>query len=350
MSTKKRNQKKVAKATTVVEQPVTAVEQPVNEEQSVIEQSTTEQSVTEEQSAIEQPVSVEQSVIEKSETEQSVTEEEPAIEQPVSEEQSVIEQSETEQSVTEEQSAIEQPVSVEQSVIEQSETEQSVTEEQPAIEQSADEQPVSEQSTLELSSEKPKSSSQTQVIDIRIDAIIPSPMNPRRYYDGSSLAELAQNIREHGVLQPVTVREIPEYEGRRKYELIFGERRFRAAIIAENETIPCMVRNISDDAAFDLMISENLQRQDIRPSEEGEAFKRIIEKGKDIRYISERFGKSETFIHSRISLVRLIPSITKLLDSEEITIGQGFEISKLEPDLQESLYKEHLITETAINN
>ena len=70
-----------------------------------------------------------------------------------------------------------------------------------------------------------------------------------------------------------------------------------------------MIRQLSDDAAFDMMVSENLQRQDIRPSEEGEAFKRILDKGKDIRYISERFGKSDSFIHGRLSLVRLIPDV-----------------------------------------
>jgi len=85
--------------------------------------------------------------------------------------------------------------------------------------------------------------------------------------------------------------------------ILCEERRFRAAKIAGLETIPCMIRQLSDDAAFDLMVSENLARQDIRPSEEGMAFKRILDKGKDIRYISERFGKSDSFIHGRLSLV-----------------------------------------------
>ena len=93
-----------------------------------------------------------------------------------------------------------------------------------------------------------------------------------------------------------------------------------------------------------------LQRQDILPSEEGEAFKRILDKGKDIRYISERFGKSETFIHGRLSLVRLVPEVTRLLDIEEITIGMAVEISKLESSIQNHLLKEHLETEVTGNN
>jgi len=97
-------------------------------------------------------------------------------------------------------------------------------------------------------------------------------------------------------------------------------------------------------------VSENLQRQDIRPSEEGEAFKRILDKGKDIRYISERFGKSDSFIHGRLSLVRLIPKITRLLDVEEISISMAVEISKLEAPMQEHLLREHLETEIISEN
>jgi len=98
------------------------------------------------------------------------------------------------------------------------------------------------------------------------------------------------------------------------------------------------------------MISENLQRQDIRPSEEGFAFKRIMDKGKDLRYISERFGKSETFIHNRLSLVRLIPEVRDLLDSEQISIGMAFEISRFEDTIQGHIHKEHLTSDIPHNN
>jgi len=229
------------------------------------------------------------------------------------------------------------------------ETEQPVNEqpinEQSVSEQSTNEQPVTENPVIEQSQASPTS----QILDIKIVDIVPNPANPRRYFDEESLSELAKNITQYGVLQPVTVREISGENGC-SYELIFGERRFRAAKIAMLETIPCMVRQLCDDAAFDLMISENLQRQDIRPSEEGVAFKRILDKGKDIRYISERFGKSETFIHNRLSLVRLIPEITDLLDREEISIGMAFEISRFQDTIQEHIHKEHLTSEIPHNN
>ena len=231
-----------------------------------------------------------------------------------------------------EQPVIENPVVVEQSVIEQQEVVQV------EVERPEDENLVIEQS-----------SQQSQVLDLKIADIVPNPSNPRRYFNDESLSELAQNIRQHGVLQPVTVREISQENGQ-KYELIFGERRFRAAKIAGLKTLPCLVRKLCDDAAFDLMISENLCRTDIRPSEEGVAFKRIIDKGKDIRYISSRFGKSETFIHNRLSLVRLIPEITDLLDCEQISIGMAFEISRFEPTIQEHIYREHLTSEIPVNN
>ena len=106
-------------------------------------------------------------------------------------------------------------------------------------------------------------------------------------------------------------------------------------MIAGLTTMPCMVRELDDTTVFDMMVSENLQRMDIRPSEEGEAFMKIIAKGYDITYIRERFGKSDAFIHSRLSLVRLIPEITALLDREEISIGVAVEISRLESDRSE---------------
>lgn len=188
-----------------------------------------------------------------------------------------------------------------------------------------------------------------QIDRIETDSIVPNPANPRKYFSDESLTELAQNIIEHGVLQPVTVREV-ESEGGKKYEIIFGERRFRAARLAGVKTLPCMVRVLDDEAAFDLMVSENLQRQDMRPSEEAAAFKKIVDKGNSVAYISERFGKSESFIHNRLSLVRLIPEIAGLLDSEEIPVGMGVEISKLEPDIQTGLFREHLDAGLTVNN
>ena len=214
-------------------------------------------------------------------------------------------------------------------------------------------QQLTEESVEEQSLQKPaltqEAPLQSQVVAVKIDGIVPNPMNPRRFFDEESLAELAKNIVEHGVLQPVTVREALDGD-EKKYEIVFGERRYRAAKIAGLETIPCMIRELNDDEAFDMMISENLQRYDILPSEEGEAFKRILDKGKDIRYISERFGKSDSFIHGRLSLVRLIPEITKLLNGEEITIGMAVEISKMEQAIQENLLKEHLETEIVSNS
>ena len=226
---------------------------------------------------------------------------------------------------------------------------QTATSQQPVMEHPAS---VTENSVIQQLPGQPQEallSQPSQILDIKIEDIVPNPSNPRRYFNGESLSELAQNIKEHGILQPVTVREISGDDGR-KYELIFGERRYRAAKIAGMETLPCMIRDMSNDAAFDLIISENLQRQDIRPSEEGVAFQRIIDNGKDIRYISERFGKSETFIHNRLSLIRLVPEIRDLLDKEEITIGMAFEISRFDDRIQEHIYREHLTSEIQHNN
>ena len=242
---------------------------------------------------------------------------------------------------------IEQPVS-EELISEQSVYEELISE-QSICEEPVSEQPVVEPSAVEQSSQESPQFQSSPVVELRIDEIVPNPMNPRRYFDHESLSELAQNIIEHGVLQPVTVREISRDDGK-KYEIVFGERRFRAVTIAGFQTLPCMIRRLCDEEAFDLMISENLQRQDIRPSEEGEAFKKMIDRGKTIAYISERFGKSESFIHGRLSLVRLIPEITAMLDSEEISIGMAVEIARMEPDIQQDIFHNHLCTDISFNS
>lgn len=180
--------------------------------------------------------------------------------------------------------------------------------------------------------------SQSSFSLLSLSLISPSSYNPRKKIDESELMELASSIKEKGVLQPIVVRPIGE-----RFEVVCGERRYRASLLAENETIPAMVRELSDDEAFEFAITENLQRKDVSPMEEAAAFQMLIEQKKyDIASLAARFGKSESYIRARLRLMTLFPEIADLLNSDLITLNGALEISKYPVDIQEEIYCAHL--------
>lgn len=166
-----------------------------------------------------------------------------------------------------------------------------------------------------------------------------SSMNPRRTFEKTDIEELAVSIKEVGIIQPLIVRPSTTYDG--LFEVVCGSRRLAAALIADCSDVPAIVRNISDEEAFDLMITENLQRKDVSPLEEASAFQSLINKGKyDYYSLADRFGKSVTYIRHRLKLNDLIEDFKKLLIEDVITISHAFEIAKLEAVYQQELYKE----------
>lgn len=170
---------------------------------------------------------------------------------------------------------------------------------------------------------------------INISNITPSELNPRKTVDEESLNELAQNIKEQGILQPITVRNNPLVG----LEIVCGERRYRAAKVAGLDTVPCIVRDMTDDEAFDVMIAENLQRKDVEPLEEAAAFRQLVEKrGYDVESLCQRFGKSEKYIRIRLKLNELIEPFKELLVNDTIKIGHASEIAKVSAEMQEKLY------------
>lgn len=170
--------------------------------------------------------------------------------------------------------------------------------------------------------------------------IKPSPMNPRKTFDKGAIAELAASIRQHGLLQPITVR--PK-DG--VYEIVMGERRYRAW--QENrrldphypKEIPCIVRDMTDEEALDAMITENLQRKDVDPIEEAFAFGQLHAHGKSIEEIAERFGKSARFITERIKLDDLLPELKAWVTKEWMTIGAAMHVCKLTEDEQQKFFE-----------
>lgn len=151
------------------------------------------------------------------------------------------------------------------------------------------------------------------------------------------MQELADSIRQVGVLQPICVR--PKEGG---FEIVYGERRYWAAAMAGLKFIPALVRELSDAEAEDAAITENLQREDVTPREEAVAYKRALESGRHtIESLVGKFGKSEAYIRSRLKLCDLIDALAEQLDREEISVGVATEIAKYDATVQQEVYEEH---------
>lgn len=167
----------------------------------------------------------------------------------------------------------------------------------------------------------------------------PSNYNPRKNFDEASLVELSESIRQQGVLQPIGVRPIED----NRFEIVFGERRYRASLMAELEEIPAIVMEISDEVAEEMAVTENLQRKDVTPIEEANAYQKLIDSGRhDVQSLAVQFGKNENYIRTRLKFVSLIPEIAQLLEQDEITISVASEICRYGEDVQKDVYDKHL--------
>ena len=174
---------------------------------------------------------------------------------------------------------------------------------------------------------------------ININDIHTSTMNPRKTFDEGAIAELAASIKQHGLLQPITVRQHISNDANGNYEIVMGERRYRAWKHNMSDPkfpieIPCIVRDMNDEEALDAMITENLQRKDVDPIEEAFAFGQLVNTGKSIDEIALRFGKSKRFIQERIKLDNLLPELKKMVTDGNLHIGAAMHVCKLTEDEQ----------------
>ncbi len=156
--------------------------------------------------------------------------------------------------------------------------------------------------------------------DVPLELIQPNPNQPRRAFDGEGLMSLAESIRARGVLQPVLVR--PLIGGR--YELIAGERRWRAARVAERETIPAIVRHGGDAAALELALIENMAREDLNPVEEARACAALVEElGLTREEVGLRVGRSRVAVSNLIRLLELPDEALELIERGGLSEGHG---------------------------
>lgn len=174
------------------------------------------------------------------------------------------------------------------------------------------------------------SASPTRSVGIRvvpIDRIDPNPEQPRLVFNQDTLQELAASIREHGVLQPILVRPT----GINRFQLIAGERRWRASAIAGLETIPALVEDIDDDTALEISIIENLQREDISPLDEASMYDRMIrDHGYSIRKLADKLGKDKGYVENRLRLADAPDEVRALVSVRKDTLSHAYELMKVE--------------------
>ena len=167
--------------------------------------------------------------------------------------------------------------------------------------------------------------------EIPVDLIQRGRFQPRRDMDPAALQELADSIRQQGVMQPVVVR--PISEGR--FELIAGERRWRATQMAELDRIPAIIRDVPDDAAIAMALIENIQRENLNPVEEAFALQRLQEEfGLTQAQVAEAVGKSRTTITNLLRLISLSEDVRVMLEHGDLEMGHGRAMLTLEPEQQ----------------
>ena len=161
---------------------------------------------------------------------------------------------------------------------------------------------------------------------IPVDNIESNPNQPRTVFDVDALHELAASVREHGVLQPILVRPL----GQNRYQLVAGERRWRAAKEASLTTIPALVEDLDDDTALEISIIENLQREDLSPLEEAAMYDRMIrEHGYSIRRLAEKLGKDKGYVENRLRLADAPAEIRQLVSVRKDTLSHAYELLKV---------------------
>ncbi|MBU7543868.1 ParB/RepB/Spo0J family partition protein [Weissella cibaria] len=160
------------------------------------------------------------------------------------------------------------------------------------------------------------------VRDLAVDKIVANPFQPRHVFDQDALQDLAASIKENGVLQPVIVRHNPKDNA--QYELLAGERRWRASQLAGMTEVPAIVRKLDDDQMLQAAILENLQREDLTPLEEAQAYRDMMDALKLTQeQVAKRLGKARSAVANFLRLLNLPDEVKDLLNAGELSMGQA---------------------------
>ncbi|HPF83161.1 MAG TPA: ParB/RepB/Spo0J family partition protein [Bacilli bacterium] len=172
--------------------------------------------------------------------------------------------------------------------------------------------------------------SSEEIIEISLDELRPNPYQPRKTFADDKLNELAESIKEHGVFQPIIVK-----KSIKGYEIIAGERRFRASKLAGKAKIPAIVRNFTDEQMMEIALLENLQRENLSSIEEAVAYKSMIDKlNMTQEDLAKKVGKSRSHITNILGLLRLPDAIQQMIIKQEISMSHARVLSKLESETE----------------
>jgi ParB family chromosome partitioning protein len=176
------------------------------------------------------------------------------------------------------------------------------------------------------------------MVEVDLDLIEPNNFQPRTSFDEERLEQLAQSIRANGIIQPLLVRRLSTD----RYQLVAGERRWRAAQRAGLHRVPCVIKEIPEDKMLELALIENIQRQELNAIEEAQAYKRLIEAlGLTQEMVAQRVGRDRTFITNYLRLLRLPEDIQRMVEAEQLSMGHARALLGVdEPEIQRKLAKE----------
>ncbi|MBR1376979.1 MAG: ParB/RepB/Spo0J family partition protein [Bacilli bacterium] len=167
-----------------------------------------------------------------------------------------------------------------------------------------------------------------EIVELALDELRPNPYQPRKLFNDAALEELSDSIKEHGVFQPIIAK-----KSIKGYEIIAGERRFRASKLAGKETIPAIIRDFTDEEMMEISLLENLQRENLNPLEEALAYKTMIDKlGITQDDLSKRVGKSRSHVTNIIGILRLPSEVQKMIASDKLSMSHAKLLSKIEND------------------
>lgn len=171
-----------------------------------------------------------------------------------------------------------------------------------------------------------ESASNEEIVEIPLKELRPNPYQPRKVFNDEALNELALSIKEHGVFQPIIVK-----KSIKGYEIIAGERRYRASLLAGKENIPAIVRDFSDEQMMEVALLENLQREDLTSIEEAYAYKNMLEKlNLTQEELATKVGKSRSHITNILGLIRLPKQVQNMIANQNISMGHARILSKIE--------------------
>ena len=201
--------------------------------------------------------------------------------------------------------------------------------------------------TLQHAVEKTQaeSSGRDSLRELPLDVISPGPYQPRSIFDTDRLEDLAESIRHQGVIQPVVVR----LSGDKQYELIAGERRWRAVQMAGIEKIPAIIRDVPDEIAIAMALVENIQREDLNPIEEATALRRLVDEFQMTHQeAGDAVGRSRSAVSNLLRLLELSAEVRELVDARHLEMGHARALLTLEPALQAQAAREVVSKELSV--